>query len=43
MDEKEIREEAIKRYENGVTPKEIYQSLGKGKNMVFQMAEAIQA
>jgi len=36
MDEKELREEAIKRYENGVTPKEIYQGLGKGKTWFFK-------
>ena len=31
MNEKESREQAIKRYKNGESPKEIYQSLGKGK------------
>lgn len=31
MDEKEIREQAIRRYENGESPKGIYQSLGKSK------------
>lgn len=36
MDEKELREEAIKRYENGESPKEIYQSLGKGKTWFFK-------
>jgi len=28
---KELREKAIKRYKNGESPKEIYQSLCKGK------------
>jgi len=31
MNIKEFREKAIKRYKNGEFPKEIYQSLGKGK------------
>jgi len=31
MSEKELREEAIRRYENGESPKEIYQSLRKAK------------
>lgn len=31
MDEKELREGAIRRYENGESPKKIYQSLDKGK------------
>jgi len=31
MNAKELREQAILRYENGESPKEIYQSLGKGK------------
>lgn len=34
--EKEIREQAIRRYENGESPKEIYQSLGKGKTWFFK-------
>jgi len=33
---KELREKAIKRYINGESPKEIYQSLGKGKRWFFQ-------
>jgi len=36
MDEKELREEAIKRFENGESPKEIYQSLGKSKAWFFK-------
>jgi putative transposase len=36
MDEKEIREEAKRRYENGESPKEIYQSLRKGKTWFFK-------
>lgn len=36
MDEKELREKAIRRYENGETPKEIYQSLGRGKTWFFK-------
>lgn len=31
MDEKELREEAIRRYNNSESPKEIYQDLGKSK------------
>jgi len=31
MNSKKLREQAILRYENGGSPKEIYQSLGKGK------------
>jgi len=31
MDIIELRKKAIKRYLNGESPKEIYQSLGKGK------------
>ena len=31
MNIKEFREKAIKRYKNGESPKEIYQSLGYGK------------
>jgi transposase len=33
---KELREKAIKRYENGESPKEIYQSFGKGKSWFFK-------
>lgn len=36
MDQKELREQAIRRYENGESPKEIYQSLGKGKTWFFK-------
>jgi putative transposase len=36
MDEKEIREKAIRKYKNGKSPKEIYQSLGKGKTWFFK-------
>ena len=38
MNSKELREKAIKRYENGESPKEIYQSLGKGKSWFFNIA-----
>ena len=36
MNIKELREKAIKRYKNGESPKEIYQSLGKGKTWFFK-------
>lgn len=36
MDEKELREDAIKRFENGESPKEIYQSLKKSKAWFFK-------
>lgn len=36
MDEKGLREDAIKRFENGESPKEIYQSLGKSKAWFFK-------
>jgi len=36
MNIKELREKATKRYENGESPKEIYQSLGKGKSWFFK-------
>ena len=36
MNIKKLREQAIKRYENGESPKEIYQSLGKGKTWFFK-------
>jgi len=36
MDEKELREDAIKRLENGESPKKIYQSLGKSKAWFFK-------
>ena len=36
MNIKEFREKAIKRYKNGEFPKEIYQSLGKGKTQFFK-------
>ena len=36
MDESEIRKQAISRYENGESPKQIYQSLGKSKKWFFK-------
>jgi len=36
MNAKELREQAIKRYKNGESPKEICQSLGKGKTWFFK-------
>ena len=36
MDEIEIRRQAISRYENGESPKQIYQSLGKSKRWFFK-------
>jgi len=36
MDEIEIRKQAISRYENGESPKQIYQSLGKSKRWFFK-------
>lgn len=36
MDEIEIRKQAISRYENGESPKQIYQSLGKSKKWFFK-------
>ena len=36
MNIKILREKAIKRYINGESPKEIYQSLGKGKTWFFK-------
>jgi len=33
---KKLREEAIKKYLNGKSPKEICQSLGKGKTWFFK-------
>lgn len=36
MNKKEIREQAIRRYENGESPTEIYQSLGKSKAWFFK-------
>ncbi|MFQ6032511.1 MAG: helix-turn-helix domain-containing protein [Candidatus Zixiibacteriota bacterium] len=36
MDAKGLREEAVRRYENGESPKEIYQSLGKSKTWFFK-------
>ena len=36
MNIKELRKKAIKRYKNGESPKEIYQSLGKGKTWFFK-------
>lgn len=36
MNEKQLRETAIRRYENGESPKEIYQSLGKSEAWFFK-------
>jgi len=36
MDEIETRKQAISRYENGESPKQIYQSLGKSKRWFFK-------
>ena len=36
MDEIEIRKQAISRYENGESCKQIYQSLGKSKKWFFK-------
>ncbi|MHA1394303.1 MAG: hypothetical protein ACTSRZ_12425 [Promethearchaeota archaeon] len=36
MNEKELREQAIKRYENGEFAKDIYRSLGKSKTCFFK-------
>jgi transposase len=36
MDEADIRKQAILRYENGESPKQIYQSLGKSKKWFFK-------
>lgn len=36
MNERELREQAIRRYENGESPKEIYQSLGKSNVWFFK-------
>ncbi|GAJ11451.1 unnamed protein product, partial [marine sediment metagenome] len=36
MDEIETRKQAISRYENGESPKAIYQSLGKSKRWFFK-------
>lgn len=36
MNEQELREQAIRRYENGESPKEIYQSLGKSNVWFFK-------
>jgi len=36
MDESEARKQAISRYENGESPKQIYQSLGKSKKWFFK-------
>lgn len=36
MDEVEARKEAVSRYENGESPKQIYQSLGKSKKWFFK-------
>lgn len=42
MDEKELRKQAIKRYENSESPKEIYQSLGKSKKWFFKWLKRYQ-
>lgn len=36
MNNKELREQAVRRYEHGESPKEIYQSLGKSKTWFFK-------
>lgn len=36
MDQKELRKKAVRRYENGESPKDIYQSLGKSKAWFFK-------
>lgn len=36
MNEQQLRQEAITRYKGGKSPKEIYQSLGKGKTWFFK-------
>ena len=36
MDENKIRKQVISRYENGESPKQIYQSLGKSKKWFFK-------
>jgi len=36
MDESEIRKQAVSRYEDGESPKAIYQSLGKSKRWFFK-------
>ncbi|MCK4223984.1 MAG: helix-turn-helix domain-containing protein [candidate division Zixibacteria bacterium] len=36
MDAKKLREIAIRRYQNGESPKEIYQSLGKSEAWFFK-------
>jgi len=36
MDETEIRKQVISRYENGESPKQIYQSPGKSKKWFFK-------
>jgi len=43
MNEKQLREEAIKRYENGESPKAIYQSTGKGKTWFFKWLQRYQS
>lgn len=42
MDEKQLREEAIRRYENGESPKAIYQSLGKSEAWFFKWLKRYQ-
>jgi len=36
MDERAIKETAIKRYEDGESPKQVYQSLGRSKRWFFK-------
>lgn len=36
MDEKKLREEAIRKYENGESPKKIYQKLGRSESWFFK-------
>lgn len=42
MNEKQLREEAIRRYENGEFPKAIYQSLGKSEAWFFKWLKRYQ-
>jgi transposase InsO family protein len=42
MNEQQLREEAIRRYKNGKSPKEIYQELGKSKRWFFKWLKRYQ-
>lgn len=42
MDESELREEAIKKYENGESPKKIYQNLGRSESWFFKWLKRYQ-